>query len=127
MGLFGRAWVLFFDGFHVSRRLRVIMRQGKYCVTFDRDFEGVIVGCAGRRRGRWHLTWITPRIMRAYARLYDEGHVHSFEVWKQGRRAGRRRRRLGDWPCLHHRIAILPRAECVEDRLRRARLASRQM
>jgi leucyl/phenylalanyl-tRNA--protein transferase len=73
--------VLFFDGFHVSKRVRAIMRQSKYTVTFDQDFESVIVSCAGRRRGRWHLTWITPRIMHAYARLYDEGHVHSFEVW----------------------------------------------
>lgn len=69
--------------FHISSRLRSKMRQGRYRVTFDRDFEGVIKGCAGRRHGRWHLTWITPRIMRAYAKLFDEGHVHSFEVWNK--------------------------------------------
>ena len=84
-----RRCVLFFDQFHISRRLRSIMRQGKYTVTFDRDFEGVISACAGRRPGRWHLTWITPRIMHAYARLFDEGHVHSFEVWnKDGQLVG---------------------------------------
>ena len=44
------------------------MRQGRYSVTFDRDFDAVIAACAGRRQGRWHLTWITPRIMRVYAR-----------------------------------------------------------
>ena len=77
--------VLFFDQFHIPKRLRRQMRQGEYTVTFDRDFEGVITACAGRRSGRWHLTWITPRIMHAYAALYDTGHVHSFEVWnKQG-------------------------------------------
>jgi leucyl/phenylalanyl-tRNA--protein transferase len=59
------------------------MRQGKYTVTFDRDFEGVIKTCAERREGRWHVTWITPRIMRAYAALYDAGHAHSFEVWNE--------------------------------------------
>ena len=49
----------------------------------------MITGCAGRRQGRGHLTWITPRIMRAYAELYDAGLVHSFEVWnKQGELAG---------------------------------------
>ena len=73
--------VLRLDDLHISGRLRSMMRQGRYRVTFDRDFEGVIKACAGRRRGRLHLTWITPRIMRAYARLFDEGHVHSFEVW----------------------------------------------
>ena len=57
------------------------MRQARYTVTFDRDFEGVITACAGRRDGKWHVTWITPKIMHAYAALYDAGHVHSFEVW----------------------------------------------
>jgi leucyl/phenylalanyl-tRNA--protein transferase len=73
--------VLFLDEFHMSKRLRRLMRQGRYTVTFDRAFEAVIKSCAGKREGRWHLTWITPRIMRAYAALHDAGHVHSFEVW----------------------------------------------
>ena len=81
--------VLFFDAFHISRRIRSIMRQNKYKVTFDRDFEGVIKACAAPRSGRWHLTWITPRIMRAYAELYDAGYVHCFEVWnKDGKLVG---------------------------------------
>ena len=73
--------VLFFDEFHMSHKLRKLMRQGRYTVTFDRDFEAVIKACAGRRAGRWHLTWITPRIMRVYAEAFDAGHAHSFEVW----------------------------------------------
>lgn len=73
--------VLKLDDFHISSRLRSMMRQERYRITFDRDFESVIKACAGRRKGRLHLTWITPRIMRAYAKLFDEGHVHSFEVW----------------------------------------------
>jgi leucyl/phenylalanyl-tRNA---protein transferase len=73
--------VLFFNELHIAKRLRRQMRQGDYSVTFDRDFEGVVAGCAGQRAGRWHLTWITPKIMRAYAELFDLGHAHSFEVW----------------------------------------------
>ena len=76
-----RRAVLFFKDFHVSDDARRLLRQGRYTVTFDRDFEGVIAGCAGRRRGRHHLTWITPRIMHAYAEAFDAGHVHSYEVW----------------------------------------------
>ena len=75
--------VLFFKDFHISNNLRRLMRQDRYTVTFDRDFEGVIAGCAGRRQGRWHLTWITPRIMRAYAEAFDAGHAHSYEVWNK--------------------------------------------
>jgi leucyl/phenylalanyl-tRNA--protein transferase len=65
------------------------MRQCQYTVTFDRDFEHVISSCAEHRVGRWHLTWITPKIMRAYAKLFDTGHAHSFEVRNErGERAG---------------------------------------
>ena len=75
--------VLFFPQFHMSNNLRRLMRQDRYTVTFDRDFEGVIAACAGKREGRWRLTWITPRIMRAYAQAFDAGHAHSFEVWNE--------------------------------------------
>jgi leucyl/phenylalanyl-tRNA--protein transferase len=75
--------VLQFDGYHIGKQVRRLLRQGRYSVTFDRDFEGVIKNCAGRRQGKWHLTWITPRVMRAFAELYDAGHVHSFEVWNE--------------------------------------------
>lgn len=67
--------------FHISSRLRGMMRKNRYRITFDTDFEGVIAACAEPRRGWLSLTWITPRIMAAYAKLFDEGHVHSFEVW----------------------------------------------
>ena len=73
--------VLFFDDFHIGKRLRRQMRGNGYRVTFDRDFEQVIKTCAGRRQGKWHVTWITPRIMHAFAALHDAGHAHSFEVW----------------------------------------------
>src|SRR5579875_3825764 len=36
-----------------------------------------------RRRARLNLTWITPRVMHAYAALFDAGHAHSFEVWNE--------------------------------------------
>ena len=75
--------LLFFDELHIAKRLRRQMRQGPYTVTFDRDFDGVIKACAGHRAGRWHVTWITPLIMHAYAAAFDAGHAHSFEVWNE--------------------------------------------
>jgi leucyl/phenylalanyl-tRNA---protein transferase len=75
--------VLFFDDLHIAKRLRRQIRQGGYTVTFDRDFEGVIAACAGHRQHRWHLTWITPRLMHSYAELFDAGYAHSFEVWNE--------------------------------------------
>jgi leucyl/phenylalanyl-tRNA---protein transferase len=75
--------VLFVGEMHIGKTIRRALRQARYRVTFDRDFERVIKACAGRRGGKWHVTWITPRIMRMYAELYDAGYVHSFEVWNE--------------------------------------------
>ncbi|MGE0602247.1 MAG: leucyl/phenylalanyl-tRNA--protein transferase [Xanthobacteraceae bacterium] len=81
--------VLFFNELHIAKRLRRQMRQNEYRVTFDADFEGVVSACAERRPGRFHLTWLRPKLMRAYADLFDAGHAHSFEVWnKDGALAG---------------------------------------
>ena len=83
--------------------------------------------CAGRRQGRWHVTWITPRIKRAYAALYDEGYVHSFEVWNAtgplvgggyGVALGR---------ILLRRVAILSRRQHLQTRLLCSQLASRAL
>jgi leucyl/phenylalanyl-tRNA--protein transferase len=76
-------WVLFFEEFHVARRLRGYLRQGRFRVTFDRDFDAVMKACAAPRPGKWHLTWITPALMRAYADLHDAGYAHSYEVWNE--------------------------------------------
>jgi len=73
--------VLFFNELHIAKRLRRQMRHDNYTVTFDQAFDDVIAACAGHRHDRWHLTWITPRIMRTYAELFDAGFAHSFEVW----------------------------------------------
>jgi leucyl/phenylalanyl-tRNA---protein transferase len=75
------------DGFHVSRRLAKTCRGSRFTTTLDRDFRGVIEGCAtaGDRRGN---TWITPDMLTAYVRLHELGHAHSVEVWHEGRLAG---------------------------------------
>ncbi len=73
--------VLFYRDYHISKRFRPHIRQARFRVTFDRAFAQVIKACAARRSGRPHLTWITPRMMHAYADLHDAGYAHSFEVW----------------------------------------------
>jgi leucyl/phenylalanyl-tRNA--protein transferase len=75
------------DGLHISRSLRRTLRSGRFEVTCDRDFAGVMQGCAvgpGREGG----TWITRRMIRAYTRLFELGHAHSVEAWHEGQLAG---------------------------------------
>ena len=64
------------ERFHVPSSLARLVRQGRFCVTFDEAFERVIAGCADRER-----TWITPRIQRAYRALHRAGPAHSVEAW----------------------------------------------
>jgi leucyl/phenylalanyl-tRNA--protein transferase len=73
------------DGLHVSRRLARTVRAGKFEVTADRDFAGVIRGCADRPGPG---AWITPEMIAAYERLHRLGHAHSVEVWHGGELAG---------------------------------------
>ena len=79
--------VIEFDRFHVSRRLQRTCRSGTFTVTIDRDFAGVIRGCAmaPSRRGQ---TWLTPEMIDAYVALHELGHAHSVEVWRQDELAG---------------------------------------
>lgn len=65
---------------HISRNMRRLLRQKKFHVTFDEDFAEVMRQCAMPRSGKAPLTWITPRIMRAYWDLHQAGHAHSVEV-----------------------------------------------
>lgn len=76
-----------FDRFHVPRRLRRTCRSGKFTVTCDVDFAGVIRGAA-TGPGRAGGTWLTPRMIRAYIRLHQLGYAHSVETWYQGQLAG---------------------------------------
>ena len=80
--------VLDLDDFHVSRRLRRVLNQGRFDVTFDADFRGVIRACASVARHGQDGTWITPEMEQAYVRLYDAGLAHSAECWRGGELVG---------------------------------------
>jgi leucyl/phenylalanyl-tRNA--protein transferase len=82
--------VLFFPEQHIAKRFRPMMRKSPWRVTFDTAFDEVIKACAEPRSNRrFAMTWITPKIMRLYAELHDQGHAHSVEVWgEDGRLIG---------------------------------------
>lgn len=65
------------NGFHTSRSLRRAMIRSAWTVTIDRDFEGVVDGCADRED-----TWINAEIRSLYSALFTRGHAHSLEVWE---------------------------------------------
>jgi leucyl/phenylalanyl-tRNA--protein transferase len=71
------------DRFHVSRSLRKTIRSGRFTVTHDRDFAGVIAACADREE-----TWINDELEHAMLTLHRSGHAHSVEVWSDGQLVG---------------------------------------
>ena len=71
--------------FHVPRTLRQLVRQGRFDVRVDTDFEAVMRACAA---GRADGTWISDGLVRAYARLHEMGFAHSVEAWRDGRLVG---------------------------------------
>lgn len=72
---------------HLSRRLRRTVRSDRFNIFIDRDFEGVIEGCAAPAEGR-RKTWINQRIRALYTELFDLGHCHTVEAWRAGRLVG---------------------------------------
>ena len=69
------------DGFRVASRLARTVRSDVFTTTVDKAFRAVISGCATPQPGR-EDTWINKRIRNLYAGLYEMGHAHSVEVWR---------------------------------------------
>jgi leucyl/phenylalanyl-tRNA---protein transferase len=68
------------EAFHVPARLARTVRTTPFVVHVDRDFDGVIDGCAEPKRDR-SRTWINTRIRRIYRALFERGHCHTVEVY----------------------------------------------
>ena len=75
------------DTFHVPARLARTVRSERFSIAINRDFQGVLDGCAEPAPGRTR-TWINARIRNLYCKLYDIGHCHSVEAYEDGELAG---------------------------------------
>ena len=80
--------VIFPEKLHVSASMQKILKCGGYAIAFDRDFTGVIKGCAETERPGQGGTWITRDIIEAYTELHRLGWAHSAEAYQDGELAG---------------------------------------
>lgn len=79
--------ILPLDRFHVSRKLRSLIRKDRFEITVDAAFREVVEACAEpseRRPG----TWIAGGIREVFGLLYDQGYSHSVEAWRGGSLVG---------------------------------------
>jgi leucyl/phenylalanyl-tRNA--protein transferase len=72
--------VLLPQDLHVSRSLRKVLRQDRFALAVDRQFEGVMRACA-EDRADGPGTWIGADMLRAYTALHTQGHAHSIETY----------------------------------------------
>lgn len=75
--------ILPLNRFRVSRSLDRTLRRGRFALTLNQDFDGVLEGCADRPE-----TWINGAIAALYRELHGLGLCHSLEVWNEGALVG---------------------------------------
>lgn len=71
------------NNLHISKSLAKVIRSDHFEIRIDTDFEAVIDACAKRDE-----TWINKRIRELYRELFDEGHVHTVEAWRDDKLVG---------------------------------------
>ena len=71
------------NNLHISKSLAKVIRSDHFEIRVDTDFDQVIDACAEREE-----TWINSRIRELYRALFDEGHVHTVETWRDGKLVG---------------------------------------
>lgn len=85
-------YVIFPDQIHISHSMRQLLKQHKYEVTTNQDFQGVILGCSkAQGRDEERGAWLGPDIIAAYTRLHRLGYAASVEVWQPTANADGRR------------------------------------
>lgn len=75
-------FVIFPNEIHISHSMQQLIRKRQYEVTINRDFDGVIHGCAeAQNRNQEDGAWLGPDIIKAYTELHRQGFAASVEVW----------------------------------------------
>ncbi|WP_016951211.1 leucyl/phenylalanyl-tRNA--protein transferase [Anabaena sp. PCC 7108] len=71
------------ENFRYPKSLQRVLNQDRFTVAVNRDFLGVVAGCANRE-----TTWISPELQKIYWLLYQTGYAYSFETWQGDQLAG---------------------------------------
>ena len=71
----------------ISKSMKRVFNSGKFKVTFDNDFEGVIKNCKELRENK-EGAWINDNMMKAYINLFKRGFASSVEVYRNEKLVG---------------------------------------
>ncbi len=79
-----RRGIIPLDRFHISRKMKRLIRNDNYDFSCNTRFREVIEGCAERQQ-----TWISDNLIESFDRLHELGYAHSVEVYnKEGKLIG---------------------------------------
>ena len=82
-------YVIFPSEIHISHSMRQLLRQQKYKVTVNEDFEGVLRSCSkAQGRDEQGGAWLGPDIIESYTEMHRRGYAASVEVWEGERLVG---------------------------------------
>ena len=77
-------FVIFPKEIHISHSMRQLIHQNRYQLSLNKDFDGVIRGCAtAQNRHEEDGAWLGPNIIEAYTELHRQGFAASVEVWEK--------------------------------------------
>ena len=71
-------FVIFPNEVHVSHSMQQLINKHQLKPTINKDFEGVILGCA----------WLGPNMIEAYTELHRQGFAASVEIWEDDQLVG---------------------------------------
>ena len=60
---------------HCSKSLKKIIKNNKFSISFNKNFNEVVKNCANRKK-----TWINSTIYELFITLHQMGFAHSVEV-----------------------------------------------
>lgn len=69
------------ERFHVRRSLAKTMRQLRYEIRINTEFEAVIRACARHYEVYPDEVWLSEEMISLYLQLHRQGSAHSLEVW----------------------------------------------
>ncbi len=81
-------FVLFPPKIKISASMKQVFRNQPFEVTVNRDFVGVLQGCRDTPRKGQTGTWVTDEVITNYNTLFQQGYMHSIEVWQQQQLVG---------------------------------------
>jgi leucyl/phenylalanyl-tRNA--protein transferase len=77
--------ILPLESFHIPHSLKQIVKQDKFEIRINYDFEGIMRACMQVRE---EGSWISDQLIAVYKQLHELGFAHSVEAWYKGELAG---------------------------------------